>query len=97
MNVQSFSPGATKTLTVTSTSSSVSFTGGDIQSSQIRIANAGSVVMFVRWGVGAQTAVATDTPILAGTVEIFNKGNSDTVAAIGSTSGSMYVTAGEGM
>lgn len=98
MNTQGFTPIETKTLSATTTSSSASFTAATgVLVTQMRVYNAGTDLVFIRWGVGAQTAVATDTPIPSGAIEVFNKGLADTVAVIASTgTATVYVTAGEG-
>ena len=58
--------------------------------------NLGPNLAFVRWGVGAQTAVVTDLPIPVGVVEVFSKGVADTLAAVCSSgSATVYVTSGE--
>lgn len=63
----------------------------------VMLYNAGPNLAFVRWGVGAQTAVITDMPMPVGTVQIFSKGVSDTLAAVcASGSATIYVTSGEG-
>lgn len=67
--------------------------------SVMRIVNAGPNTAFIRFGVGAQTALTTDMPILAGAIELFSKaGDVDTVAAIcaASQTATVYVTCGEG-
>lgn len=108
MNVQPFAPdfAKTKSISATSTTASATLDALDVNSSTniggfsvMRVVNVGPNTAFIRWGVGAQTALTTDMPVLAGTVETFTKGNStDTVAAIcasGQTA-TIYVTCGEG-
>lgn len=114
MNVAPFTPtlGKAKTISATSTSSSVTLDAVDVSStptpassgpsgghSVLRITNAGPNAARVRWGVGAQTAIATDMLVLAGNTEVFSKaGDADTVAAIcasGQTA-SIDITCGEG-
>ena len=100
MSLQPFSPAIgksvhTQTLSATQSSGSKSI---DRDDPQIRICNAGGSTAFIRWGVGAQTAVTTDMPMLSGTVEVFNKGIADTIAAIcasGQTA-TLYLTLGNG-
>jgi PKD repeat protein len=60
--------------------------------------NAGPSTVFVRWGTGAQTALTTDMPILAGSVEVFTTSPLvDTIAAItASSTATLYITCGEG-
>jgi hypothetical protein len=49
----------------------------------IRVYNGANGVAFVRWGNGAQTAVATDTFVAPGATEVFSiPGNVTEVAAI---------------
>lgn len=89
----------TKTLAATSTSASVTLATPDVSSNVLRIVNLGPNTAFLRWGVGAQTALTTDMPMLSGTVEVFSKSTTaDTVAAIcaGGNSATIYITAGEG-
>lgn len=97
------SVGTTKTLAATAVSASVTFDAKDAGTvagkSVIRVYNAGTGLAFGRWGTGAQTALATDMPLVPGVVEVFCKANTDdTFAAIcpGGTS-TIYVSCGEGM
>ncbi len=114
MNVQPFTPtlGKAKTISATSTSSSVTLDALDVSStptqpgsgpsggkSVIRVTNAGPNAARIRWGVGAQTAIATDMLVLAGNTEVFSKaGDVDTVAAIcaAAQTASIDITCGEG-
>lgn len=113
MNVQPFTPNysKTKSISVTNSSSSATLDATDVASTPtnpgagpsggnnvMRILNAGPSTVFVRFGVGAQTAVTTDMPILAGSVELFTKTPAtDTVAAItASSTATLYITCGEG-
>lgn len=114
MNVQPFGPNFSKTKSIacTSTTASATLDATDVSStptqtnagpsggaSVMRIVNAGPNTAFIRFGVGAQTAVATDMPILAGTVEVFTKSPLvDTVAAIcaAAQTATLYITCGEG-
>lgn len=88
----------TKSISVTSTTSSVSFTGDAINAPQVLVTNAGPNTAFFRCGIGAQTAVTTDTPLLSGTVQTFTKNNADTCAAIAASTqtATVYLTAGAG-
>lgn len=106
-NVNPFVPsiGTTKTLSASSSSSSVTFDAKDVSSSTnasghsvIRVYNAGTAVAFCRWGTGAQTATTADMPLIPGVVEVFCKSFADdTFAAITSSStATIYVTCGEG-
>lgn len=106
-NVNPFVPsvGTTKTLSASSSSSSVTFDAKDVASSTnasghsvIRVYNAGTATVFVRWGTGAQTATTSDMPIIPGVIEVFCKAwADDTFAGITSSStATVYVTPGEG-
>jgi hypothetical protein len=91
--------GATQTLSGTSVSSSVTLTAAGKAAFNVRLHNAGPNIAFVRYGVGAQTAVATtDFPLPVGAVEAFFKGPADTIAVICSATqtATVYVTPGEG-
>lgn len=108
MNVNPFSPdfANTKSLAVTSTSNSVTLSTTDTNTGTlgqgynvIRIVNAGPNTAFIRWGTGTVTALATDMPMLSGTVEVFTKSPNDTViAAISAATqtATLYITCGEG-
>jgi hypothetical protein len=64
---------------------------------QVRLYNSGAVTVFVRWGVGAQTALTTDMALAPGSVEAFTKQNADTLAAITSSGeATLYVICGTG-
>lgn len=85
-----------KSLAVTSSSGSVTFTTG-INAQQLMFKNLGASTCYVRWGVGAQTAVTTDLPIAAGEISIYTKGFADTVAAVTSSgTATLSIIAGEG-
>ena len=106
----------TQVITATSTSASATLDATDVSStptpansgpsgghSVMRIVvqgTAGTGKVFLRWGVGAQTALVTDMPMLSGTVELFSKASDvNTVAAItsGSDTANVYITCGEGL
>lgn len=70
MSVSLFWPGATSTINATTTTSSIALarTGGKV----VRLANVGSVAVFIAFGDNTVTAtVANGMPILPGTVELF--------------------------
>lgn len=96
-DINLFWPTETQPISVTQASGSVTFTGSSAE--QLRIYNAGSNIAFIRWGTGAQTALATDMPIPPGDIEVFYKGSGDTVAAICSTglTTTLYCTSGRGI
>lgn len=54
----------------------------DAAQPELYVFNDSSVVVYCRWGVGAQTATTAGLPIPAGSAQIFFKGNADTFAAI---------------
>lgn len=88
--------GVTKTIAVTSTSNGITTLEA---APNVRVINAGSNTIFVKWGRDEQTADAsTDIPLLAGTSEIFYKGSSNGFAAICASGqdSTVYVTAGIG-
>lgn len=106
-NYMNFAPnfGATQTISATTTSSSVTFSSAvDIQNSEMMVYNAGTGLAFCRWGIGAQTAVATDVPIPPATVQVFTKfrasvpaAQTQTVACITTTgTATVYVVTGIG-
>jgi hypothetical protein len=93
-----FQPDVGKTVKLTPTTSN---SAGTVQVpfGQIRVYNAGTAMVFFRYGIGAQTAVvATDMPIAAGATEAFSVPADTTgVAAICEVgSASVYVTPGCG-
>ena len=107
MNVQPFSANFSKTKSIlaSSTSASATLDATDVLSTAnggndvMRIVNSGTKTAFIRWGVGAQTALTTDMPILGGVTEVFTKSTAtDTVAAItsGADTTTIYITCGEG-
>jgi uncharacterized membrane protein len=90
-------PVSTQSLAATTTSSSVTFTGNSLNDTELYVYNAGTDLVFCRWGIGAQTATTAGLPIPSGTVQIFNR-NSATVFACRSstTTATVYVTTGNG-
>jgi hypothetical protein len=87
------------TISATSTSSSLTFTAGGIGVGTLLIENTGSKEAFVRWGVGAQTAVTTDQSVPSGAIMLFSKAyDANVVAAIcaGSDTTTLRISAGEG-
>jgi hypothetical protein len=113
MNQQPFTANfsKTKSISATSTTASVTLDATDVQGTTsysttptggngvMRVVNIGPNTAFIRWGVGAQTALTSDMPILAGTVELLNKATTaDTIAAIcaSAQTATIYITCGEG-
>lgn len=91
-----FSPSISKILSVSATSALVSIDGG---ATSVRIYNAGPNKCFVRWGTVSQTAVATDMALMPDSVEAFEKGTANSLAAICSANESciLYITPGFGV
>ena len=89
-------------ITVTGTSANVAVPKAEGQQT-VRLFNSGPNVAFVRFGVGAQTAVATDMALAPNSVEVFSLpeavSNSPTayVAAIAGAAGNtLYIVTGNG-
>lgn len=91
--------GATVNTAVTGTSANVAITRSGIGTQTIRVANIGTVTIFIEMGTssGITATTAASMPVLANTVETFLLPNNIThLAAIASGAGStMYVTTGE--
>jgi hypothetical protein len=97
MNVIPFSPanGATVKLTVTSISSSSALT----LHQTVKVYNFGPNKAFIRYGIGAQTALTTDMPVAPGNTELFTlPAQIATIAAVCDTgeTATVYCTPGEG-
>jgi cytochrome c biogenesis protein CcdA len=84
-------------MSASATSANQALTTPQAAVSAMYIYNAGTTVMFFRFGLGAQTAVATDCMIAPGDRFAVQKGYADNVAVIcpGGT-GTFYVQPGEG-
>jgi hypothetical protein len=90
-------PGSTQTLSATTTSSSITFTGTFLNDTELYVYNAGADLVFCRWGVGAQTATTGGLPIPSGTVQIFNRNNATVFACrTSTTTATVYITTGNG-
>ncbi len=92
-----FTPGATATLVAGAASASVAISP---TATQVELQNDGGATVFVRVGVGAQTAVATtDYPVLSGQSKIISVPiGADTLAGISPAGGTtLYVTSGQGI
>jgi hypothetical protein len=100
-NMKNFSPNAfgfTAVCNAGTVSQSVAVIATD---EELYVYNAGNSLAFIRWGVGPQTAVATDLPIPPGVPLLFSKnlnGLADTVACISPAAGTeaLYLTSGFG-
>lgn len=98
MQTNPFTPGATVTLAVTTSTGNVAL-GVPLIEKQVRIASlAANAAAFIRFGSSTVTAAVTDVPILPGTVTIFSVGADVThVAAItGASTATLYFTSGQG-
>lgn len=89
---------------VSSSSSATGTSGSTVDRGTIgghmvmRVYNAGTQIVFCRWGTGAQTAVVTDMPLIPGVVEVFSKAPGDNIFAgiTASSTATVYITCGEG-
>lgn len=87
---------STATLAVTATSANVAISAIP---PVVEIQNAGDSIAFCRWGIGTQTAVTTDYPVLPGQSKSITIGtgnnNFAAICAAGLTT-TLYITSGEG-
>ena len=89
-------PLATLTLAATATSAN-----GAISpvAQTLEIQNAGGSTAFVRWGIGTQTAVTTDYPVLSGQSKVITCGTGNTnfaaICAAGEST-TLYITSAQG-
>ncbi len=101
--IEIFRPiGATVTLAAATSSGSVAITkiGFANEDEQVRIANTGSVIVYIALGdSGVTAAVASGIPILPNTAEMFHITTAQTHLAGITASGSatLYITAGYGV
>lgn len=102
-DLEAFSPGKNFTLSATSSAARTNLEAqGRVQ---VRLYNAGTVIVFFRTGsnVNTLTAVTTDTPLPPGAVEVFTfpqtgDGTSLYISYItASGSATVYATTGDGM
>jgi hypothetical protein len=93
--VQQFTPCANHQIVMTGSSVNQALTAPGVAASSLYLYNGGTVVIAVRWGIGAQTALTTDFPMAPGAYFVIGKGVADNVAAIGA-SGTLYISPGEG-
>lgn len=95
-----FSPALlTATISVTATSGDVALpTTAFAGAETVLVTNNGPDIAFFRFGVGAQTALVTDTPILPYTALVVKRDVATHVAAICNTTetATLYFTAGTG-
>lgn len=94
----SFQPNYGSGVTVAPTASSASSSLGN-GSENVTLTNLGSVTVYVRIGVGTQTATTADYPVLAGTQVSLSKARGDTTVAYvtASGTGSLHIIAGRGL
>ena len=87
---------ATNTITLTGTGPSI--TTGTFLPDGVRLANPGTAVAFVQFGVTAPTvAVGTGMPIFGNTVETFQLKGQKAMAFISVGTVTLYLTQGEGL
>lgn len=100
--LEAFTPGSTVKLTATTSTGAVALTGADGKlKRQVRLYNAGSVVVFVKIGASGVTAATTDMPLAPGVPELITvqdaNGSARYLAGITvSGSADVYATVGEG-
>lgn len=91
-----FTPGATVSRAVTSTTANVALGTGGLQ---VRVVSpAGGAIAFIKFGAdNTVEAAVTDTPILPGTIEVLTRApGAAYVAAIGTNGTTLYFTTGDG-
>lgn len=98
MDVIAFNPTSDNVVVAGSIASASGVLPGD-RGNQIRIHNATAAIAFVRWTVGASTAVTTDTFIAPGGTEVFTMASSaNTFSVILSAgTGNVYAQRGFGL
>lgn len=102
MNVQPFSPvGSCRLVAPTITSSSTTLPSAEAAAECIRIYNAGTQAVAVKFSIGAATAVypapTGDTVLAPGGIEVFSKGVCDTVSLVAASgTGSVFFQCGQG-
>ena len=96
MALEPFRPFATATIAASTTSANASISTRAVT---LEIQNDGLVTCFVRWGVGTQTAVTTDYPILPGQSKIVTceTGNNNVAVITSTGTTTVYVSSGEGV
>lgn len=100
--LEAFTPGTTVKLAATTSSASVSLTGADGKlKRQVRLYNAGSVVVFIKVGASGLTATVDDMPLVPGMAELITVQDANGVqrhlaGITASGSADVYATVGEG-
>ena len=90
-----FTPGSTVNIAATTSTGNVTLGIGAV----VRVYNAGTVPVFIKFGIAGVTAATTDMPIPPGIVEVFTEpSGATTVAAItASGTATVYFTSGQGI
>jgi hypothetical protein len=94
--LKTFEPVSSTVLAIAAANTSTEITTLAGSDNIIRLYNATSAAVQVRWGTSAQTAVATDLCLAPGAVESFFKANATRLAAISTGTGNIYITTGNG-
>ena len=97
--INNFTPLATTSVSVSGTHAEGTLTTPTAPvNTSVRVYNATTVTVFIKFGVAGIAAATTDTPIPAGAVEVFDIGpNITTISGItAGTSGTLYATTGMG-
>lgn len=95
--MNAFTPGATVSLSATTSSSRVALSGGG---KSVEIQNTGSVTVFVNLGDSSVSAATTDYPVLAGMCKVITRdpnAHTNIAGITASGSATVYFTAGEGV
>ena len=96
-------PGATASISATTTSARAAILQRPTGAHQLRLFNPGPSTVFWTYGDGAVTAATTDVPLPAGAIEVVTLSNPASapvthVAAItASGTATLYVTTGQGL
>jgi hypothetical protein len=97
---QAFSPlGDSATVAASTSSAGAALAGAAGAGQSVRVYNAASAVAFVRFGAGAQTALATDTMVAPGATEVFTISDrvTNVAALLGAGTGNVLFQRGAGM
>jgi hypothetical protein len=95
-NPQPFSPGASATLAITTSSANVQLPSGS--GTRFLLQNSGTAPIFFATGGSTVTATASSTPLLGGEAKVFTLDPSATYIAgiVGTGTATLYITRGEG-
>jgi hypothetical protein len=92
-----FTPGATVSLAVTTTTGNVALTGNG---EQLELTNAGTATVFVALGGTSVTAAVTDYPVLTGSSKLITRNPDSHTRIAGITAAgtaTLYITVGRGL